>query len=119
MSHMYAPSARAMKRGVPPTARNARTAEFTPPTMTSQARANSEALSDIRGVRKEAGRSSEDTGARDRPLRASVRPPPAARRPAERLRAGPLRAAAAYRRVRVTRRRNRDGAVLEAGNLSV
>ena len=35
------PSARAMKRGVPPTARNARTGEFTPPGMTFCARSKS------------------------------------------------------------------------------
>src|SRR5258706_1660166 len=37
---MYAPSARAMKRGVPPTVRNARTGEFTPPGITRCARSN-------------------------------------------------------------------------------
>src|SRR5664280_3153848 len=41
---MYAPSARAMKRGVPPTARKARTGELTPPGMTRWARAKSSAL---------------------------------------------------------------------------
>src|ERR1700748_3008102 len=43
---MYAPSPRAMKRGVPPTARNARTGEFTPPGMTFWARSNSCSLVD-------------------------------------------------------------------------
>ena len=38
---MRAPSARWMKRGVPPTARKARTAELTPPTSTWLARSNS------------------------------------------------------------------------------
>src|SRR5580765_4826942 len=38
---MYGPAARAMKRGVPPTARNARTGEFTPPGMTFWARSKS------------------------------------------------------------------------------
>ena len=37
-----------MKRGVPPTARKARTGEFTPPGVTAQARANS--ASDRSGV---------------------------------------------------------------------
>src|SRR5262245_16480344 len=37
---MWAPSARAMKRGVPPTARKARTGELTPPGMTRCARSN-------------------------------------------------------------------------------
>src|SRR5260221_9651074 len=41
---MYGPWARAMKRGVPPTARNARTGEFTPPGMTFWARSKSCAL---------------------------------------------------------------------------
>src|SRR5664279_5980006 len=41
---MYAPSARAMKRGVPPTARKARTGELTPPGMTRRARSKSSAL---------------------------------------------------------------------------
>src|SRR5688572_5028548 len=41
---MYGPSARAMKRGVPPTARNARTGEFTPPGMTFWARSKSSRL---------------------------------------------------------------------------
>ena len=41
---MYGPSARAMKRGVPPTARKARTGELTPPGMTRRARSNSASL---------------------------------------------------------------------------
>src|SRR6188474_1862932 len=40
-SQKYAPCARCTKRGVPPTARNARTGEFTPPGMTWRARSNS------------------------------------------------------------------------------
>src|SRR4029079_7951937 len=43
-SHRYAPCARTMKRGVPPTARNARTGELTPPGITRCARAKSCAL---------------------------------------------------------------------------
>src|SRR6201996_901298 len=43
---MYAPSPRAMKRGVPPTARNARTGELTPPGMTFWARSNNASLVD-------------------------------------------------------------------------
>ena len=39
-SKMREPSPRAMNRGVPPTPRKARTGEFTPPGMTSCARAN-------------------------------------------------------------------------------
>src|SRR5271169_241057 len=39
-SNTREPSARAMNRGVPPTPRNARTGEFTPPGMRSWARAN-------------------------------------------------------------------------------
>src|SRR5437762_8770108 len=41
---MVDPSARAMKRGVPPTARKARTGELTPPGMTFWARAKSDSL---------------------------------------------------------------------------
>src|SRR5450432_1566728 len=41
---MCGPCARAMKRGVPPTARKARTGEFTPPGITRLARSNSSAL---------------------------------------------------------------------------
>src|SRR6187551_3803699 len=41
---MNGPSARAMKRGVPPTARNARTGELTPPGMTLCARSKSAAF---------------------------------------------------------------------------
>src|SRR5688572_28946548 len=41
---MQEPSARVMKRGVPPTARNARTGEFTPPGITCIARANNSSL---------------------------------------------------------------------------
>src|SRR6186713_2255297 len=41
---MYAPCARAMKRGVPPTARNARTGELTPPGITRRARSNRASL---------------------------------------------------------------------------
>src|SRR5437868_6637976 len=41
---MAEPSARAMKRGVPPTARKARTGELTPPGMTFWARAKSDSL---------------------------------------------------------------------------
>ncbi|GAA0517061.1 hypothetical protein GCM10008937_25710 [Deinococcus depolymerans] len=37
----YAPCALAMKRGVPPTLRKARTGLFTPPGVTARARANS------------------------------------------------------------------------------
>ena len=40
-SKMWEPSPRAMKRGVPPTPRKARTGEFTPPGMDSWARAKS------------------------------------------------------------------------------
>src|SRR5512139_964176 len=40
-SQKYGPSARAMNRGVPPTERNARTGEFTPPGMDFCARSNS------------------------------------------------------------------------------
>src|SRR3954469_12733170 len=40
----YAPSPWAMKRGVPPTARKARTGELTPPGITRRARSNSSAL---------------------------------------------------------------------------
>src|SRR6185436_3860524 len=40
-SQKYAPCARCTKRGVPPTARNARTGEFTPPGMRARARSNS------------------------------------------------------------------------------
>src|SRR6478735_7013028 len=53
---MKGPSARAMKRGVPPTARKARTGELTPPGITRCARSNSSALvdtaraSDARGL---------------------------------------------------------------------
>src|SRR5215208_3552514 len=43
-SHTRAPAPRAMNRGAPPTARNARTGELTPPGITSRARANSAAL---------------------------------------------------------------------------
>src|SRR3982074_3034200 len=43
---MRAPSARAMKRGVPPTARNARTGELTPPGIPACARWNNWALVD-------------------------------------------------------------------------
>src|SRR5271157_1711012 len=39
-----------MKRGTPPTTPNARTGEFTPPGVTSRARANSESLRGVRGV---------------------------------------------------------------------
>src|SRR5574343_2097143 len=45
-SHMYAPWARAMKRGVPPTARKARTGELTPPGIEAWARSKSWALVD-------------------------------------------------------------------------
>src|SRR4051812_13757480 len=41
---MREPSPRTMKRGVPPTARNARTGELTPPGITRWARANRMAL---------------------------------------------------------------------------
>ena len=41
-SHTRGPSARATKYGVPPTDRNARTGEFTPPGMTRWARSNSD-----------------------------------------------------------------------------
>src|SRR5688572_10716913 len=43
-SQTRAPRARSMKRGKPPTARNARTGEFTPPGIRRTARANSSAL---------------------------------------------------------------------------
>ena len=43
-SHTWAPSARATKYGVPPTERNERTGEFTPPGMTRWARAKSSSL---------------------------------------------------------------------------
>src|SRR5271156_3091504 len=53
-----------MKRGVPPTALNARTGEFTPPGMTAQASSNSFDETSVRGddagrsaARGEAGRS--------------------------------------------------------------
>src|SRR3954454_14330166 len=39
-SYRYGPAARTMKRGVPPTAPNARTGELTPPGVTATARAN-------------------------------------------------------------------------------
>src|SRR5579884_876459 len=42
MSHRYAPSPPLTNTGEPPTARNARTGEFTPPAMTPRARANAE-----------------------------------------------------------------------------
>src|SRR3982750_686116 len=45
-SHTCAPLPRAMKRGVPPTARKARTGEFTPPGITRWARSNNSALVD-------------------------------------------------------------------------
>ena len=38
-----------MNRGTPPTEPNARTGEFTPPGMTSRARANSDSLRGVRG----------------------------------------------------------------------
>jgi hypothetical protein len=47
MSVIRAPAARRMKCGVPPTALNARTGEFTPPGMSVFARSNS--LADCRG----------------------------------------------------------------------
>src|SRR5215212_266278 len=43
-SQKYAPCARCTKRGVPPTARKARTGEFTPPGMSCLARSKSCAL---------------------------------------------------------------------------
>src|SRR3954451_15547735 len=42
-SNRYAPCARSMNRGVPPTALNARTGELTPPGVTARARSNSAA----------------------------------------------------------------------------
>src|SRR5881397_1475559 len=49
-SQKYAPSARWMKRGVPPTARKARTGEFTPPGISARARSNRTALRSVFGV---------------------------------------------------------------------
>src|SRR6266567_224163 len=46
-SQMCAPSPRCMKSGCPPTARNARTGELTPPGMTASARLNSSSDFDI------------------------------------------------------------------------
>src|SRR3569623_1609507 len=49
-SHMNAPSARWMKRGAPPTARKARTGEFTPPGISARARSNSWEFLSVLGV---------------------------------------------------------------------
>src|SRR4051812_21965146 len=49
-SQKYAPCARCTKRGVPPTARKARTGELTPPGMMRRARANSCWLRSVLGV---------------------------------------------------------------------
>src|SRR5881394_3639401 len=46
-SQMRLPSPRSMKRGVPPTARNARTGEFTPPGMTLRERSNRRSFFDV------------------------------------------------------------------------
>jgi hypothetical protein len=43
----HAPRAEAMNRGVPPTALNARTGEFTPPGVTARARSNQAADSAV------------------------------------------------------------------------
>src|SRR6266516_3080947 len=47
-STRYAPSPRSTKRGVPPTARNARTGELTPPGIRPRARSNSSSDRDTR-----------------------------------------------------------------------
>src|SRR5215475_7765390 len=47
-SHTCEPSPRSMKMGLPPTARNARTGEFTPPGITCCARLKSSSDLDIR-----------------------------------------------------------------------
>src|SRR5690349_22700488 len=49
-SQMRLPSPCSMKRGVPPTARNARTGEFTPPGMSAFARSKSCSLRSVLGV---------------------------------------------------------------------
>ena len=49
-SQMRAPSALRMKRGVPPTALNARTGEFTPPGIRRCARAKSSSDWVMRGI---------------------------------------------------------------------
>ena len=64
-----------MKRGVPPTARNARTGELTPPGMTRRARSNSSALVGIVNARRVPGVSGRgaDSWARAPRLRRSPR----------------------------------------------
>src|SRR6476619_1784672 len=59
-SQKYAPCARCTKRGVPPTARKARTGELTPPGMRLRARSNSAALRSVFGFM---GRQVEGRGA--------------------------------------------------------
>src|SRR3954447_8672986 len=49
-SQKYAPWARWTKRGVPPTARKARTGEFTPPGISARARSNSCSFLSMLGV---------------------------------------------------------------------
>ena len=49
-SHSREPSARSTKKGSPPTPRNARTGEFTPPGVTSQARRKSVRLFALRSA---------------------------------------------------------------------
>src|SRR5215831_13378994 len=48
-SQMRLPSPRSMKRGAPPTARKARTGEFTPPGMVLRERSNSSSFFDAMG----------------------------------------------------------------------
>src|SRR5580765_6677012 len=58
----HGPAAEAMNRGVPPTALNARTGEFTPPGIAARARANSSADRAVDGAVDSADRTSDDVG---------------------------------------------------------